>query len=153
MSRLVLSPHQRKERRESLYGGKLWGSTMSACAFCGHPDSRHRIIEAIQERMTAGEPQKDVLHDYGLSAAQYVGISREVAEAEVFRCPCMDCDRCGWDADPEDFGGHPEDGIAYCPRCHHSWWAHVGREPGRCARSLAEVGEMKAYDDQIMAAN
>lgn len=39
---------------------------MSQCAFCGHPDSRHRIIDASLERIEAGEPKEEVLADYGL---------------------------------------------------------------------------------------
>ena len=55
---------------------------MSVCAFCGHPDSRHRIVDAIAERVAAGEPQDQVLHDYGWTAVKFVMVSREVAEAE-----------------------------------------------------------------------
>ncbi len=36
------------------------------CAFCGHPDARHRVADAVVERVKAGEPIDEVAHDYGL---------------------------------------------------------------------------------------
>ena len=48
------------------------------CAFCGHPDSRHRITDAIDERVVAGEASGDVVGDYGLSWVEYVSISLDV---------------------------------------------------------------------------
>jgi hypothetical protein len=63
---------------------------MSKCAFCGHPDARHRTIDAIEERIAAGEPQDEVLHDYGMTPAKFVFISRQLAELEL---------AAGWDGE------------------------------------------------------
>ena len=52
------------------------------CLFCGHPDQRHRIVDAIQERTNAGEPMHEVLHDYGWSIGKWKQVAQEVAEAE-----------------------------------------------------------------------
>lgn len=53
------------------------------CLFCGHPDQRHRIVDAIKERTNAGEPMDEVLHDYGWSVARFWRIAREVRGAEI----------------------------------------------------------------------
>lgn len=39
----------------------------SACGLCGGPDARHRVLDAIQERVSVDEDQ-EVQEDYGLSA-------------------------------------------------------------------------------------
>jgi hypothetical protein len=39
------------------------------CAFCDHPDSRHRLWDAIQDRAKAGETILELAADYDLSAA------------------------------------------------------------------------------------
>jgi exoribonuclease R len=52
------------------------------CLFCGHPDQRHRIVDAIKERTDAGEPMDEVLHDYGWSIGKWKQVIQEVAEAE-----------------------------------------------------------------------
>lgn len=38
------------------------------CELCGHPDARHRVADAIADRIAAGEPVDEVLADYGLEA-------------------------------------------------------------------------------------
>ena len=34
------------------------------CGFCGGPEARHRVLDAIAERVHAGEPVADVAADY-----------------------------------------------------------------------------------------
>lgn len=34
------------------------------CAFCGGIEARHRVLDAITERVRAGEPTADVADDY-----------------------------------------------------------------------------------------
>lgn len=36
------------------------------CAFCGGPDARHRVWDAIRERRAAGESVEDLARDYGV---------------------------------------------------------------------------------------
>lgn len=55
---------------------------MSRCAFCGHPDQRHRIVDAIRDRIAAGERTSDVLNDYGWSLSGYLQVLEAVAQAE-----------------------------------------------------------------------
>ncbi|MGH2595812.1 MAG: hypothetical protein ACRDH7_07590, partial [Actinomycetota bacterium] len=37
------------------------------CAFCGFPDAGHRVWDAIAERVRAGESERAVAADYGLT--------------------------------------------------------------------------------------
>lgn len=53
---------------------------MSECAFCGFPDSRHRVVDAIRERQAAGEPLEEVLHDYGWSLQRLLETEQAIAE-------------------------------------------------------------------------
>ncbi len=55
---------------------------MSVCAFCGHPDHRHRIVDAIDERIAAGDRTVDVLNDYGLRPSEFLRLADEVRQAE-----------------------------------------------------------------------
>ena len=57
------------------------------CVFCGHPDARHRVTDAIASRIAAGEDTTAVLHDHGWSAWKYMKVMREIREAE---------ERVGW---------------------------------------------------------
>ena len=41
------------------------------CAFCGHHDYMHRVVDAILERIAAGETRAAVLDDYGYSEAEF----------------------------------------------------------------------------------
>jgi hypothetical protein len=67
---------------------------MSECAFCGHADSRHRILDTIHERLQAGEP--DVLDEYGLTQSQLVELEREVYPELIVRTNEGEhCDDCG----------------------------------------------------------
>jgi len=34
------------------------------CAFCGGPEARHRVLDAIVERYRTGEPASDIAGDY-----------------------------------------------------------------------------------------
>lgn len=38
-----------------------------ACIFCGHPDARHRLFDAIKERYQAGDRVEDLAYDYRLA--------------------------------------------------------------------------------------
>lgn len=38
------------------------------CGMCGHPYAAHRTVDAIRERMRAGEPAEAVAEDYGFTA-------------------------------------------------------------------------------------
>lgn len=37
------------------------------CAFCGGPDARHRIFDAIVDRFNAGEAIEEIADDLGLA--------------------------------------------------------------------------------------
>lgn len=37
------------------------------CAFCGDPDARHRIFDAITDYIDAGEPTYTLAQSYGVS--------------------------------------------------------------------------------------
>ena len=39
------------------------------CAFCGGPDARHRIVDAIRGRVKAGDSTHSVARDYDLTVA------------------------------------------------------------------------------------
>jgi hypothetical protein len=54
---------------------------MSKCAFCGHPDRRHRDVDAINERVAVGEDMQTVLADYGWTRADLERITQEVTAA------------------------------------------------------------------------
>ena len=45
--------------------------TFGPCAFCGGPDSRHRVIDAIVERVKAGEAVESVAADY-LKSVEFI---------------------------------------------------------------------------------
>lgn len=51
---------------------------MTACQLCGHPDSRHRMLDAMWGRMRAGEPIEEVLLDYQLTLREFVALTVEV---------------------------------------------------------------------------
>ena len=55
----------------------LIGEHRGPCAFCGDDDARHRVLDAIQERVKAGEPAADVADDYGLSLTHTLRIVEE----------------------------------------------------------------------------
>ncbi len=40
------------------------GRFRGPCAFCGHPDARHRMVDTITERYTAGETVEALAQDY-----------------------------------------------------------------------------------------
>lgn len=58
---------------------------MSECAFCGHSDSRHRIVDAIKERVAAGESSEEVLEDYGWTVEMLSAAAQALAELEAER--------------------------------------------------------------------
>lgn len=50
-----------------------------ACGFCGYPDWRHRVTDAIQEQVDAGYPLYEVLEDYGMwDEAEYQKVKAAV---------------------------------------------------------------------------
>ena len=53
-------------------------AALSECALCGHPDSRHRVVDAIRERAATGEPLAEVLADYGWTAERFDRVAGEV---------------------------------------------------------------------------
>lgn len=46
------------------------------CAFCGHPDARHRLFAAIVGRHKAGESVDELAEDYGLSRSMVEQVLR-----------------------------------------------------------------------------
>jgi len=52
------------------------------CAFCGHPDARHRVVDTILSRVKAGEDFAVVLDDHGWNLQRYKQVVREIAKAE-----------------------------------------------------------------------
>lgn len=44
----------------------LLGPHRGPCAFCDHPDARHREADAIRGRVAAGEPLAEVAADHDL---------------------------------------------------------------------------------------
>ncbi len=68
---------------------------MSECAFCGHPDSRHRIVDAMKERIAADEKLEEVLEDYGWTAEmlQDLGTARTGARKCLISVPAAEAER------------------------------------------------------------
>lgn len=50
-----------------------------SCAVCGHPDNRHRLIDAIVDRHRAGESVEALADDYQMAVADL----RKLVEADV----------------------------------------------------------------------
>ncbi len=44
------------------------GTFRGPCAFCGHADARHRMVDTITERYTAGETVEALAQDYRCTA-------------------------------------------------------------------------------------
>lgn len=51
------------------------------CAFCGHPDSMHRVVDAITGRIIAGEDRDEALADYGWDLSDFLEWSRWLARS------------------------------------------------------------------------
>lgn len=47
-----------------------------SCAFCNHPDARHRLIDAVQELLRLGEPIESVADEFGISLELVEAIGR-----------------------------------------------------------------------------
>ena len=47
----------------------LIGPYRGSCGLCGHPDARHRVYDAIRERLAAGESVEGVAADYLMTVA------------------------------------------------------------------------------------
>ena len=43
-----------------------WVGGRGPCGLCGGPDARHRVLDAIAERVTAGDTIDDTAADYGM---------------------------------------------------------------------------------------
>ncbi len=52
--------------------GQYWGR----CCCCGG-DARHRIAEAIQERLAAGESVEELAEDYGLTVEVVAALTED----------------------------------------------------------------------------
>lgn len=50
-----------------------------SCAFCGHPDSRHRLVDAIVNRHRAGESVEALADDYRMTVTDV----RKLVEVDV----------------------------------------------------------------------
>lgn len=57
----------------------LLGTVQSPCGMCGHPDQRHRVAEAIAERVAAGEDAQAVWRDYKEGSGQVHALELTVA--------------------------------------------------------------------------
>lgn len=55
--------------------------SIKACAFCDHPDARHRVIDAILGQVQAGEDIAVVLDDYEMDMFKFQRVRREVEQA------------------------------------------------------------------------
>ena len=68
-----------------------------------------------------------------------------------FKCPCQVCPRCDYD---RDYEWHPDDGLAYCGRCHLEWWVSVGPVFGakKCPKSAEELWSWYEYDNALLRA-
>ncbi|MGL4297537.1 MAG: hypothetical protein ACRCW4_00495 [Candidatus Neomicrothrix subdominans] len=52
---------------------------LGPCELCGtHPDQRHRIRDAIIERLLADEPATDVCADYDWTPAQFLALVEDI---------------------------------------------------------------------------
>ncbi len=54
---------------------------MGPCWFCGHPDSGHRVRDALLDRFEAGESEEELATDYGLTPEQVMALI-EIARRE-----------------------------------------------------------------------
>ena len=54
----------------------LLGPFVGECAFCGGPDKRHRVYDAIVEIVRAGDSPERVADDYGLPVESVLEIAR-----------------------------------------------------------------------------
>lgn len=50
----------------------------TTCAFCGHPDHRHRIVDAVRDAIAAGDPRDGVLAAHGLTEDAWTSLIGEV---------------------------------------------------------------------------
>lgn len=67
----------------------LFGPPAGPCAFCGLPDRRHRLLEAVAENLRAGDDPAAVADEYDVSA-EAVG-----AAAALGRTSRRDFERAG----------------------------------------------------------
>lgn len=77
----------------------LFGPPAGPCAFCGLPDKRHRLLEAVAENVRAGDSIEAVAEDYV--------VSREAVRAAVAlgRTTRRDFERAGLVAIPRGIDG------------------------------------------------
>jgi len=55
----------------------LVGPFRGPCGLCGGPDARHRMYDAINERVRAGEGEEDVAEDYGMAPDVVLAIAAD----------------------------------------------------------------------------
>ena len=48
----------------------------SECAFCGGPDKRHRVYDAIVDMVRGGDDPERIADDYGMSVESVLEIAR-----------------------------------------------------------------------------
>lgn len=51
------------------------------CGFCGYLDYRHRMVDVVEERISAGEDSAEVLADYGWGESEFLRVKAEVEAA------------------------------------------------------------------------
>ena len=61
-----------------LVAAQEWRMLMSKCAFCGHPDSRHRIVDSIREAEAAGDDLDELLAVCGMSRTEFLELEATV---------------------------------------------------------------------------
>ena len=54
----------------------LLGPFIGECAFCGGPDKRHRVYDAIVDLVRGGDSPERVADDYGLPVESVLEIAR-----------------------------------------------------------------------------
>jgi len=63
----------------------LIGPWRGACGFCGHPDARHRVADAITSRYLAGEGDPDIGEDYGMTPRDVLAVAVAVLADDVLK--------------------------------------------------------------------
>ena len=54
----------------------LVGPFAGECAFCGGPDKRHRMYDAIVDMVRGGDDPERIADDYGMSVESVLEIAR-----------------------------------------------------------------------------
>jgi len=67
------------------------------CGLCGYPDSRHRVVDAITERLFAGDDPGAVADDYALTTCEAWELAAHVRDADHHRHRVTLGQACGID--------------------------------------------------------